>query len=118
LLDQWMPSGRHAKKSAIRKRSRDPDARGPWNEDELKPLGKDEWRGYRIDSAVKGNWSRYLNHSCDSNTVFVDLVLVGKFVTAIKAVRDITFGEMLMVPTVSLQPKISFLCVISATNFL
>ncbi|EXJ86423.1 hypothetical protein A1O3_03374 [Capronia epimyces CBS 606.96] len=52
---------------------------------------------YFVDSAVRGNWTRYINHSCVPNTRF-DTVNVGQRHTVlIRATRRIYHGEQLTV---------------------
>jgi hypothetical protein len=49
-----------------------------------------------IDNTVKGNWSRYMNHSCDPNCQIDPPVNVkGFWVVMIVAIRDIKPGEEL-----------------------
>ena len=56
-------------------------------------LRDDEFEKFFIDPAVYGNWTRYINHSCNPNTNFV-LVNVGqRHLTLIQAARSIAFGE-------------------------
>jgi hypothetical protein len=60
-------------------------------------LHNDEFEKFFIDPAVYGNWTRYINHSCNPNTNFV-LVNVGqRHLTLIQAVRKIAFGEAITV---------------------
>lgn len=96
IFDCEMPRGRHAKPGKKKKKSDDDDSGKPHSFD---PLDKDEWRRYLVDSAVKGNWTRFINHSCDNNLEFryEDAVLGGKRYVAVVARRDINFGEYLTV---------------------
>ena len=50
-----------------------------------------------VDSAVNGNWTRYINHSCDYNTEFAPVKIGQRKHLAIKARREIGFGEAITV---------------------
>ena len=111
IFDAHMPKGRHAKvnrrknsehddsnkagqkpKRQKKKNSSDDDT--PKKPQPFEPLDPDEWKRFRVDSAVKGNWTRYVNHSCDPNVHFYgNVVLAGKQYIAVAARRDITFGD-------------------------
>ncbi|KZF20782.1 SET domain-containing protein [Xylona heveae TC161] len=46
-----------------------------------------------ISSAIKGNWTRYINHSCEPNSVF-ETVIVGQHrKTLVKSIREIDIFE-------------------------
>jgi SET domain len=46
-----------------------------------------------IDPAIKGNWTRYMNHSCRGATEFVYRFVGDKKLPIVIATRDIQFGE-------------------------
>lgn len=49
---------------------------------------------YTIDAAHRGNWTRYMNHSCKSNTQFIPMYnLGGHSRVVVQARRKIVFGE-------------------------
>jgi SET domain len=50
-----------------------------------------------IDPAIRGNWTRYMNHSCREATEFQYRFVGDKKLTLIVACRDIQFGEELTV---------------------
>jgi SET domain len=57
-------------------------------------FAKNEWTHYVIDSAIKGNWTRYINRSCNPNTVFSKPQNIGgRNFILITAIRPIPFGE-------------------------
>ena len=56
-------------------------------------LHNDEFDKFYIDPAVYGNWTRYINHSCDPNTNFVQVNVGQRHLTLIQAVREIAFAE-------------------------
>lgn len=61
------------------------------------PLEPTEYRHYVIDSALRGNWTRYLNHNCDPSFRFDRVILGCKSYTGLVANRDIPFGEWMTV---------------------
>lgn len=101
VMQQELPKHRHKKPSSpkrTRKRSRqgqNSEASGEYVE--WAALGDDEHRSFRVDSAVRGNWIRYINHSCDPSLAFEVLNLGCKRVTVATAIQDITFGDVLTV---------------------
>ncbi|KAL2419314.1 hypothetical protein ABEF95_010111 [Exophiala dermatitidis] len=50
-----------------------------------------------IDSAVRGNWTRYINHSCRPNTRFETVNLGHRRVVLVKAMRRIDYDEELTI---------------------
>jgi len=63
----------------------------------LERLAPSEIHSYMVDSAVKGNWTRYIAHSCNPNTRF-ELKNIGqRNLLVIGVVRDIDFGEELTI---------------------
>jgi hypothetical protein len=50
-----------------------------------------------ITSAFLGNWTRYLNHHCDSNCEFVPIVIGGRATTILRVARDIPMFDELTV---------------------
>lgn len=50
-----------------------------------------------IDPAVRGNWTRYMNHSCRQAANFVNRFVGDKKLTLVVACRDIQFGEEITV---------------------
>ncbi|KPI37745.1 uncharacterized protein AB675_235 [Cyphellophora attinorum] len=64
---------------------------------ELLPLDANEWKTYSIDSAIRGNWTRYINHSCNPNTRYETVQIGQKSLMVVQAMRDISFGEILTV---------------------
>lgn len=46
-----------------------------------------------ISAAVYGNWTRYINHSCNSNTDFVYQQIGNKYLCCIKSFKDINIFE-------------------------
>jgi SET domain len=50
-----------------------------------------------IDPAIKGNWTRYMNHSCRGATEFVYSFVGDKKLPLVIATRDIQFGEEITV---------------------
>jgi hypothetical protein len=50
-----------------------------------------------IDPAIRGNWARYMNHSCREATQFEYRFVGNKKLTLIVACRDIRFGEEITV---------------------
>ena len=52
-----------------------------------------EYTHYVIDSAWRGNWTRYINHSCDPNTQFQSQNVGMRTEILVEAIRDIEFGE-------------------------
>jgi SET domain len=57
----------------------------------------DEDENYWIDAAVFGNWTRYVNHSCEPNTSFEEVCIGQRHLTVVQASRDICFGEELTI---------------------
>ena len=55
----------------------------------------DRW--YCLDAAVKGSWTRYINHSCDNNTAYHYLNVGQRTLILVAALRDIDFGEQITV---------------------
>ena len=60
------------------------------------PLSKGECN-IIIDSAIRGNWTRYINHSCRQNTTFRGVNVGDKRRIVVVADRDIDFGEEITV---------------------
>ena len=56
-------------------------------------LDANEYVTYVIDSALKGNWTRYVNHSCDPNTEFLNTNIGMRTVPQVKTLRNFEFGE-------------------------
>ena len=56
-------------------------------------LDANEYVAYVCDSALAGNWTRYINHSCDPNTEFVTVNIGMRTTPLIKTTRNIEFGE-------------------------
>ena len=52
-----------------------------------------EYTHFAIDSAWRGNWTRYINHSCDPNTQFQSQNVGMRTEILVEAIRDIEFGE-------------------------
>ena len=59
------------------------------------PQSGKECNAMIIDSAVRGNWTRYMNHSCAFSTRFECANVGNKKYTVVVATRDINFGEEL-----------------------
>ena len=74
------------------------------DDEDLKEL-KGEYKSYNVDAAIKGNWTRFINHSCDPNTSFEPYNIGGKWRTLIQANRNIAFGEWLSVYYCKLLPS-------------
>ena len=55
----------------------------------------DRW--YCLDAAVKGSWTRYINHSCDNNTAYHCRNVGQRTLILVAALRDIDFGEQITV---------------------
>ncbi|KAF5325673.1 hypothetical protein D9611_000379 [Ephemerocybe angulata] len=75
----------------------DLDGQESLSDSEDEPLTEDS---YSVDSQDIGNWSRFMNHSCDPNTVVYEAVYdqmpsTGMPYLAFAAVRDIPAGEEL-----------------------
>ena len=64
---------------------------------EPEKLPEDEYDMHVIDSAVYGNWTRYINHSCKAAATFQTLYLGNKMVSTVTMVREMEFGEELTV---------------------
>lgn len=130
LMDQHMAPQRHRKpargqrqgppkgekKGQKKTKRRQKSGEGDDNDDEDQdnsknlgawiPLDPTEYRHWVIDSALRGNWTRYLNHSCDPNVRF-DVVFLGcKSLVGLVATRDILFGEWMTVDYGKAQPTI------------
>lgn len=52
-----------------------------------------EYTHFAIDSAWRGNWTRYINHSCDPNTQSQSQNVGMRTEILVEAIRDIEFGE-------------------------
>jgi hypothetical protein len=50
-------------------------------------------KGWFIDATMKGNWGRYVNHSCDPNCQMEDAYVDGEWKNMIVAVKDINPGD-------------------------
>ncbi|KAJ4673516.1 hypothetical protein HRR92_005227, partial [Exophiala dermatitidis] len=59
--------------------------------------GQSSRPAFVIDSAVRGNWTRYINHSCRPNTRFETVNLGHRRVVLVKAMRGIDYGEELTI---------------------
>ncbi|KAJ5191256.1 uncharacterized protein N7498_010241 [Penicillium cinerascens] len=60
----------------------------PWDDPQIKGKNKMRTVAY-VAPAIQGNWTRFMNHSCNANVKFTATV-VGKYATTvIEAVRDI-----------------------------
>ncbi|KIW17352.1 hypothetical protein PV08_04544 [Exophiala spinifera] len=46
-----------------------------------------------VDPAIYGNWTRYINHSCEPNAAYTFATIGQRQVILIQALRDINFGE-------------------------
>ena len=53
--------------------------------------------GYAVDSALKGNWTRFINHSCDYNTTFERINIGQRETLLIQARKPIKFGQEITV---------------------
>ena len=60
-------------------------------------LDPDEYVEFIIDSAAKGNWTRYINHYCDPNTEFWMPNIGMRTTQLIHAIKDIQFWEEITV---------------------
>jgi hypothetical protein len=56
-------------------------------------LDRGEVTSFAIDSAVKGNWTRYINHSCDPNTEFMEISIGSRKMPMLVAEKEIKFDE-------------------------
>lgn len=59
----------------------------------LADLDQVEYVDYVVDSALKGNWTRYINHSCDPNTEFWGANIGMRWLPLVRTLRDIGFGD-------------------------
>jgi hypothetical protein len=50
-----------------------------------------------IEAQVHGNWTRFINHSCEPNTIFATRRVGQTRIMAVKAFKDITAGEELTI---------------------
>ncbi|KAL6242645.1 hypothetical protein RBB50_010291 [Rhinocladiella similis] len=48
-----------------------------------------------VDPAIYGNWTRYINHSCQPNAAYVYATVGRRKVILIQTLRDVNFGEEL-----------------------
>lgn len=74
-----------------------------------------------IDPATKGNFARFVNHSCDPNTILVVAALYGQWRVFLQALDNITAGETLTVDYGDLYAfeKVKCLCMSSyCTRFI
>ncbi|KAJ5902783.1 hypothetical protein N7495_003311 [Penicillium taxi] len=61
-------------------------------------LGREELRHiYYVDPVFLGNWTRYINHSCEASTYFSPVVAGDRVVMVAIAERDIGFHEELTI---------------------
>ena len=60
-------------------------------------LYESEYTHFAVDSTWRGNWTRYINHSCDPNTQFQSYNVGMRTEILVEAVRDIEFGEEITV---------------------
>ena len=81
------------KRRAKRIRNDDDDDEESSKDSALAPLADDEYHVFNIDSMVKGNWTRFINHHCDYNTEFQRRNYGMKGHTVIQARQDINFGD-------------------------
>ncbi|ETN40136.1 uncharacterized protein HMPREF1541_04411 [Cyphellophora europaea CBS 101466] len=92
---------RHVKNRSKRKTTKKrPRNTGSDDEDtarEMEELDPREWRVYAIDAALKGNFTRFLAHSCDANTRFEEICLAQKKVNVLEVIRPIQFGDSITV---------------------
>ena len=56
-------------------------------------LEADEFTHFYIDPAVSGNWTRYINHSCDPNTIYAQVNVGQRLLIIVQAIRPIRFGD-------------------------
>ena len=61
------------------------------------PIGLTGVRSYVVDSALRGNWTRFINHSCNNNTIFTRKNIGQRELTLIEASKPIKFGEQITV---------------------
>ncbi|KAK4939307.1 hypothetical protein LTR10_020396 [Elasticomyces elasticus] len=54
-------------------------------------------KDFQVDPGIFGNWTRYINHSCDPNTAYIKMNVGQKKRVFIQALRDIGFGEQITV---------------------
>jgi hypothetical protein len=80
----------------IRHRGKRHPKKIPGEDDHRYDPGKlfpNEFVSFMIDPAVYGNWTRYINHSCDANTMFTTINVGQRMLTVVQAQREITFEE-------------------------
>ncbi|KAK5233969.1 hypothetical protein LTR47_005087 [Exophiala xenobiotica] len=74
-----------------RKRRGKGKKRGPKEKDD------NEKKEFIIDPAIYGNWTRYINHSCEPNALYEMVNLGQRQAIVIRTLRDVGFGEELTV---------------------
>lgn len=81
----------YAMDQSIQLRHRHP----PRNGDGGRPMAleADEFTHFYIDPAVSGNWTRYINHSCDPNTIYAQVNVGQRLLIIVQAIRPIRFGD-------------------------
>lgn len=101
-VGEMYPKSRVDNKAPIKRRYGGPVGKGyafgadiaPRDDNGLKPT---EHKDFYIDPAVRGNWTRFLNHSCDPNAAFRDLNLGQRKLILVEARRPIAFGDFVTV---------------------
>lgn len=79
-------------------------------DDDMAPLPQTEFQAYAIDAALKGNMTRYINHSCDPNTYYQILNIGQRDMMAVTATKDIAFGDILTVDYGTYPPTLTDSC--------
>lgn len=87
IPDQWM----------YRRHRRGKGTEELTDNSQLEPLEKTEYKRYAIDAVLRGNFTRFINHSCDANTKFRHMQLGQKIVTTVEAAKNIPFGTIITV---------------------
>ena len=89
----------------------------PAQDYDLADLDDNEYHMMVIDSMVKGNWTRFINHNCGYNTTFQHYNYGMRRHTVIEATRDIAFGEEITIDYgPEYFPRMNFACKCGSFN--
>ena len=87
------PSGKSAVKKATKQAAQpgasDSSEENRGNDDADEEIGPK----FSVDAALKGNFARYINHSCDGSTRFHKINIGQRQIMTVEAMRAIKFGE-------------------------